>query len=315
MSETAPADLRQIRIERLPITHPHSAQLVEEVQQEYVARYGSRDETPLDASMFELPAGAFFVAYLHDVPVATGAWRLRTDVNALGTSRTAELKRMYVAPAARRTGLARAMLAHLERTALQAGAPVMILETGLAQPEAIALYTSGGYEPIPGFGHYKEARLSRCFARRLLLVEETAFDHPDAVALRAAQRAELDARYGGDAEPGSKPTAADVSHFVLARTPDGAAVGCGGLRRLAEDHAEVKRMYVVPAVRGTGVATVVLRALEDAACSLGLTHLVLETGTEQPEAIRFYEREGYARIPNFGPYAGSDVSVCYRREL
>lgn len=304
-----------LRIERLPITHPHSAQLVEEVQQEYVARYGGRDETPLDPAMFELPAGAFFVGYLDEAPVATGAWRLRSDVTALGSSRTAEIKRMYVAEAARRTGLARRMLDHLERTALRAGAPVMVLETGLAQPEAIALYTSSGYEPIAGFGYYKDAPLSRCFARRLLRVEETAFDHPDAAALRAAQRVELEARYGRDAEPGAKPTAADVPHFVLVRTPDGTPVGCGGLRPLGEDHAEIKRMYVAPGARGTGVATVVLRALEDTARGLGLTHLVLETGTEQPEAIRFYEREGYTRIANFGPYAGSDVSVCFRRDL
>jgi hypothetical protein len=43
----------------------------------------------------------------------------------------------------------------------------MVLETGLAQPEAIALYVSSGYTPIPGFGFYKDAPLARCFARRL----------------------------------------------------------------------------------------------------------------------------------------------------
>ena len=59
------------------------------------------------------------------------------------------------------------MLAHLESTARDAGAEVMVLETGLAQPEAIALYESSGYTPIPGFGFYKDAPLSRCFARRL----------------------------------------------------------------------------------------------------------------------------------------------------
>jgi hypothetical protein len=42
-----------------------------------------------------------------------------------------------------------------------------VLETGLAQPEAIALYTSAGYLPVPGFGHYKDAPLSRSFARDL----------------------------------------------------------------------------------------------------------------------------------------------------
>jgi GNAT superfamily N-acetyltransferase len=305
----------ELRIERRTITHADAARLVEEVQQEYVVRYGGRDETPLEPAYFEPPNGAFFVGYLDGVPLATGAWRLRGDVAALGTRHTAEIKRMYVAAAARRTGLGRLMLAHLEQTALAAGTPVIVLETGLAQPEAIALYESSGYVPVEGFGHYRHAPLSRCYGRRLLHVDVEHFDSPDAEKLQAAQRVELESRYGRDAEPGAKPTAADVPYFLVARLPSGEPVGCGGLRRLGDDHAEIKRMYVAPAARGTGVATAVLRALEDAARETGSSQLVLETGTEQPEAIRFYERAGYTRIPNFGPYADSDVSVCYRRDL
>ena len=56
---------------------------------------------------------------------------------------------MYVVPAARAPGLARTMLAHLERTAAAAGAEAMILETGTAQPEAMALYESSGYTRDP----------------------------------------------------------------------------------------------------------------------------------------------------------------------
>ncbi len=147
--------------------HPDAQRLVEEVQQEYVVRYGGRDLTPLDASYFELPLGSFFVGYLDGEPVATGAWRRRTDVSYTGTTATAELKRMYVAPRARGRGLARAMLAHLERTAHEAGAEVMVLETGERQPEAIALYESTGYVRVPGFGYYADAPLSRCYARAL----------------------------------------------------------------------------------------------------------------------------------------------------
>jgi GNAT superfamily N-acetyltransferase len=155
------------RIDRVAITHPDAAPLVEAVQQEYVARYGGRDETPLEPAYFDPPQGAFFVGYLDDRPVATGAWRRRHDVIVGGSHETAEVKRMYVAPEARGRGLARAMLAHLESTAREAGAEVMVLETGLAQPEAIALYESSGYTLIPGFGFYRDAPLSRCFARRL----------------------------------------------------------------------------------------------------------------------------------------------------
>ena len=157
----------EVRIVRVPITHPDAMLLVEQVQQEYVARYGGRDETPIEPTMFETPRGAFFVLYVDGVPLATGAWRLRGDVEVFGSTATAEIKRMYVAPDGRGHGLARRMLAHLETTAHEAGAAVAILETGTAQPEAIALYESSGYRPIPGFGYYRDSPLSRCFAIRL----------------------------------------------------------------------------------------------------------------------------------------------------
>jgi GNAT superfamily N-acetyltransferase len=155
-----------LRIERVPITHPDAMALIEAVQEEYVARYGGRDETPIDPADFEDPLGQFFVGYLDGEPVATAAWR-RSSVRALGADVTAEIKRMYVVPAAQRRGLARRMLAHLEATTAEAGIEALVLETGIEQPEAIALYLSSGYEPIPGFGYYAYSDLSRCFARRL----------------------------------------------------------------------------------------------------------------------------------------------------
>ena len=155
-----------LRIERVPITHPDAQTLIEAVQAEYVVRYGGQDESPIDTAEFEDPRGQFFVAYLDDVPVAMGAWR-RSAVRALGAESTAEVKRMYVAPSAQRRGLARRMLAHLETTAAAEGIEAIVLETGIKQPEAIALYTSSGYEPIPGFGYYSGSELSRTFGRRV----------------------------------------------------------------------------------------------------------------------------------------------------
>jgi len=157
----------ELRIEQRPITHPDSQLLIEEVQQEYVVRYGGRDGTPYDPVEFEPPAGAFYVGYRDDRPVMTGAWRFRDDVTRLGSSRPAEVKRMYVAPSARRRGLARLMLAHLEATARAAGAEVMIMETGTAQPEAMALYEAAGYELIEPFGHYAWSPRNRCYGRVL----------------------------------------------------------------------------------------------------------------------------------------------------
>lgn len=156
-----------LEIVRVPVTHPDAASLVEAVQQEYVARYGGRDETPLEPGMFDPPGGAFYLGRVAGEPVASGAWRRRPDVTALGSALTAEVKRMYVVAHARRRGLARLMLAHLEATAREGGAEVMVLETGSAQPEALALYEAAGYEPIPGFGHYAWSPSNRCLARRL----------------------------------------------------------------------------------------------------------------------------------------------------
>jgi len=155
------------RIDRVGFGHPDALVLIEAVQEEYVARYGGRDDTPLDPLMFEPPAGSFFVGYADDVPVVSGAWRRRDDLDVLGSTDAAEIKRMYVAPQTRGRGLARCMLAHLERSAADAGAGVMVLETGTAQPEAIALYLSSGYTRIESFGHYKWSPENRCFAKSL----------------------------------------------------------------------------------------------------------------------------------------------------
>jgi GNAT superfamily N-acetyltransferase len=161
-----------LQLLRVDYGHPDAMLLIAEVQAEYVRRYGGPDETPLDPLMFEPPLGSFYVGYLvldaGRRPVATGAWRSHEDLEVFGTRRTAEIKRMYVVPSARGRGLARTVLAQLERTAAQAGVEAMVLETGLAQPEAIALYESSGYTRNAPFGHYKDAPLNRCYGKPLV---------------------------------------------------------------------------------------------------------------------------------------------------
>ena len=142
------------------------------------------------------------------------------------------------------------------------------------------------------------------------------WDDAGAVLLREAQRIEIAERYGRpDSEPGTPPSAADIAYFVVAADQDGTPLGCGGLRRLDATSGEVKRMYVVPERRGTGVAGAVLAALEERARALGWTHLRLETGDAQPDAIAFYTKHGYRPIPRFGPYAAEPSSRCFERVL
>ena len=96
---------------------------------------------------------------------------------------------------------------------------------------------------------------------------------------------------------------------------DGEAVGCGGLRRKDHGDFEVKRMYVAEAARGRRLAVTLLRHLEDEARRRGGRRTVLETGLRQNAAVRLYEREGYARIPNYPPYEGMANSACFARTL
>lgn len=150
----------------------------------------------------------------------------------------------------------------------------------------------------------------------MITVDEESWDTPVGAQLRAAQRAELDARYGNsNHEPGSPPSAEDIAVFVVARDDQSVGIGCGGLRLLDDNEAEIKRMYVIPAERGRGASIAILRRLEMSARGLGITVLKLETGSGQPDAVRFYEREGYSKIDPFGPYADEPTSLCYARIL
>jgi GNAT superfamily N-acetyltransferase len=126
--------------------------LTAEVQAEYARRYGGDgDIAPIDVHQFDAPDGHFVMIYVDDAPAAMGGWRRGGPAES-----DAEIKRMFVRPAFARRGLARAILAELERAAAAAGITRLVLETGTAQPEAIALYESSGYAAIPAFGFYAD---------------------------------------------------------------------------------------------------------------------------------------------------------------
>jgi GNAT superfamily N-acetyltransferase len=139
---------------------PESAELIGELEAEYVVRYGTTDETPVDAGEFAAPCGVFVVGFDGELPVACGGVRVIEPG-------LAELKRMYVRAATRRRGIARQLLTRLEDEARLLGAVRLRLETGLRQPEAIAMYASAGYTSTEPFGHYAGQPLSRHFAKDL----------------------------------------------------------------------------------------------------------------------------------------------------
>jgi GNAT superfamily N-acetyltransferase len=150
-----------MRVSVARLDDPVVKDLVELIQGEYVLRYGGPDAAPMDAEEFAPPRGLFLLATLDGRPAGCGGWR------ALGDGR-AEIKRMFTVAAARHRGVARAVLAELERTAAEAGIEQLVLETGTAQPEAMTLYASAGYDLIEGFGHYAGRPSARAYGKRLV---------------------------------------------------------------------------------------------------------------------------------------------------
>jgi GNAT superfamily N-acetyltransferase len=141
-------------------------------------------------------------------------------------------------------------------------------------------------------------------------VETVPSDQPPATELVAAMVDEVSEWYGRiDIPEAPSATPADFAPpggaFVVVFDDDGRAVAGGGLKRLDDAGCELKRMYVLPEVRGRGLAKVLLKGLEDEARRLGYAVARLDTGPEQPEAQRMYERAGYAPIADFNdnPFA------------
>lgn len=155
--------MTDVEFKQLPYHDPVAQGLIAELMVDLSERYGgSGDDTPVHPDEFEPPAGAFLVAYRAGEPVACGAWRTYAE-----DATVAEIKRMYVVPAARGQGVATAILRALEDCAREAGRTRAILETGLGQPEAIALYLKSGYQRIADFGHYRHEPDVRSFGRDL----------------------------------------------------------------------------------------------------------------------------------------------------
>jgi GNAT superfamily N-acetyltransferase len=154
-------------------------------------------------------------------------------------------------------------------------------------------------------------------------IRPTRFGAPAAQKLVAAAQADLAERYGSGDENPIEPVEFDPPEgCFLVAWRGGEPVACGGWRTLGhsqdglgDDIAEIKRMYAVPAARGTGAAAALLRALEDSARAAGMRHIWLETGIKQPEAIAFYGKNGYDRIADYGYYKGADGVRSFGRQL
>jgi ribosomal protein S18 acetylase RimI-like enzyme len=143
-------------------THRDAAFCLAEYYAELDHRFGSGFDPArsrlADPTEVRPPAGAFLVARLDDEPVGCAALRFHDG-------EPAEIKRMWVSPAARGLGVGRRLLAELERRAAAQGSGAVRLDTNRALTEAIALYRSSGYEEVAPFNdevyadHWFEKRL------------------------------------------------------------------------------------------------------------------------------------------------------------
>jgi GNAT superfamily N-acetyltransferase len=149
-------------------------------------------------------------------------------------------------------------------------------------------------------------------------IKPVRYGAPVAQRLIADLMADLAARYG---EADATPTAAvefdppDGGFFVA--YVDGVPSGCGGWRswERSAEIAEVKRVYTAASTRGRGVASALMARLEADAKEHGRSRIILETGTEQPEALAFYEAIGYRLIENFGHYRDYPGVRSYGRDI
>lgn len=96
---------------------------------------------------------------------------------------------------------------------------------------------------------------------------------------------------------------------------DDKAIGCGAFKEYDQSKVEIKRMFVLPDYRGHGIALKILNELELWAAELNYLAYVLETGKNQPEAIRLYQKAGYSIIPNYGQYLAVKNSVCMMKTV
>jgi len=106
----------------------------------------------------------------------------------------------------------------------------------------------------------------------------------------------------------------DLKHIIVMYSGE-TPIGCGALKQYNAKTVEVKRMYVRKEHQGKNLGVMILNALEIWAKESGNTRCILETGTMLPEAIRFYEKHNYQRIPNYDQYIGVEESVCFEKKL
>lgn len=126
---------------------------------------------------------------------------------------------------------------------------------------------------------------------------------------------ELKIRDGEDHTFYAQYNKSDNIKYVLVAYDQELPIACGAIKEYDQGTMEIKRMFVRPNYRNQGLASLILISLELWCQELHYTQCILETGINQPEAIRLYEKNNYTKIPNYGPYINVENSLCFLKVL
>ena len=307
----------EITFEAVTPAHPDAEALMALLDAEVLDIYRDAGDVETGALSDELKAafnGVFLVARRNGAPVACGGVLVMDEAMC-------ELRRVYALPEERGTGLARRLIAELERAASELGMSRIALETGDRQTRAMGFYEALGYSQIPLYGEHEGKWWAVCYEKRILpadiTFESATPDVPEVAALLADYEKEF-LSFNTREETGWRGSAAHQGLEMMLVRRNGRPVGCGGIRMEDPTTAELKRMYVVPDERSRGVATELVARLERAAAEQGATRMVLDTTPRMESAVRLYERLGYVRTQPFLRHnsgAGMPALIYFEKPL
>jgi putative acetyltransferase len=149
----------------------------------------------------------------------------------------------------------------------------------------------------------------------MIIYSRTNSDNPDFQQLVARLDADLAIRDGDQHDFYHQFNKTAGLKYVIVAYDQEHPVGCGAIREYVEGVMEVKRMYVPPERRAQGIATAILKRLEEWAAEMDYQKCLLETGKNQPEALALYQKNGYTITANYGQYENVDNSVCFEKIL
>ncbi len=156
---------------------------------------------------------------------------------------------------------------------------------------------------------------NRIFFLYMYTLIRTSSDNPDFQKLVNQLDQNLAKKNGDSNNFFAQHNKIDLIKNVVLAYDKKVVVGCGAMKSYDASSMEIKRMFVLPQMRGKGIATSILNELETWAKALKYERCIMETGAKMPEAISVYKKNGYSVTPNYEPYKNISDSICFEKLL